>query len=144
MTCILIHVKHTSNVYNIYDTFIYDTFMHDTSHMNAMPSHMDESQHTCTHLCAPLHRAPLSVYVTCLRRLVEFVTMSVQLKDTFGFVTHIVCDLCCVQLIDMKDTYSSWLIERRVNDMSHMNESCHIWMSHITYECVKTHIVRDS
>jgi len=63
--------------------------------------------------------------------------MSEPCKISTNHVTHSLAE-CSRQLHIFLDTESCHITHEW--GMSHMNESCHIWMRHVTYECVMSHM----
>jgi len=68
------------------------------------------------------------------------------LRDTtHSYTRHKSC-ICCVQLVNHSyhryDTSNHILMSHVIHEciMSHMNELCHIWTSHIAYGWVMSHI----
>ena len=84
-------------------------------------------------------------------------THSYVCHDLFICVTWLIhiCDTTfSISLLYITFIYVTWLVMSHVNEschiwtshvtyervMSHMNESCHMWMSHVTYERVMSHM----
>jgi len=89
-----------------------------------------DSKYTCGYI---------DVWLSCICTQVTCVT----LRCTYEWVIYVTC-LCCTRVICMSHMNESchiWMSHVTYEwVMSHMNESCHIWMSHVTYEWVMSHM----
>jgi len=81
------------------------------------------------HECCP-HMLHMNSKFQCLVTLMKYLTFHKFIRD----MSHV--------NFYIKNSNCSCLITRMncLSVMSHMNESCHIWMSHVTYEWVMSHM----
>ena len=122
-TCVtwLIHMRVVTHAYVWHDPFICVTWlilMCGMTHDDSCPTYEWIMSHTWK---------SRATHTNALIRMCDM-THSYAWHDSFVCVTWL------VHMCNMTHSYVTVVLQ------GHMNEKCHIWMSHVTYEWVMTHV----